>query len=213
MKVVDRQLETEEGVACSPAPGAACIPFFVLLPIIVCCKLTLPDVKAAGKAYWYPVTVIFALAWMGGASYFLVRWASLIASVLGVPPAVMGLTFLAAGTSMPSLLTAVVLARRGEADAAISASMGARLFPLLVGLPVPWVVSCVRKGSPVIVASESLYGSLLVLFGVLMLVMCTVSCFRWRMTQCLGYCLCLFYASFIFQDMARAYGYLTIPYL
>ena len=51
----------------------------------------------------------------------------------------MGLTLLAAGTSVPDLLTSVIVARMGEGDMALSSSIGSNIFDILVGLPLPWV--------------------------------------------------------------------------
>jgi sodium/potassium/calcium exchanger 2 len=50
----------------------------------------------------------------------------------------MGLTFLAAGTSVPDLLTSVIVARQGHGDMAVSSSIGSNIFDVLVGLPFPW---------------------------------------------------------------------------
>ncbi len=49
----------------------------------------------------------------------------------------MGLTILAAGTSVPDLLTSVIVAKQGFGDMAVSSSIGSNIFDVLVGLPVP----------------------------------------------------------------------------
>jgi sodium/potassium/calcium exchanger 2 len=56
----------------------------------------------------------------------------------------MGLTFLAAGTSVPDLLTSVIVARQGHGDMAVSSSIGSNIFDVLVGLPLPWLAFGVR---------------------------------------------------------------------
>mmetsp|Transcript_20311 Transcript_20311/g.29742 ORF Transcript_20311/g.29742 Transcript_20311/m.29742 type:complete len:88 (-) Transcript_20311:574-837(-) len=70
----------------------------------------------------------------------MVDWAEIIGNTLGIPPFIMGLTFLAAGTSVPDLLSSVIVARRGEGDMAVSSSIGSNIFDILVGLPVPWII-------------------------------------------------------------------------
>ena len=55
---------------------------------------------------------------------------------------IMGLTFLAAGTSVPDLLTSVIVARMGEGDMAVSSSIGSNIFDICFGLPVPWLLYC-----------------------------------------------------------------------
>lgn len=46
---------------------------------------------------------------------------------------VMGLTFLAAGTSIPDLITSVIVARKGHGDMALSSSIGSNMFDVTVG--------------------------------------------------------------------------------
>ena len=57
----------------------------------------------------------------------------------------MGLTFLAAGTSVPGLLTSVLVAMKGEGDMAVSSSIGSNIFDVTVGLPLPWLVFTLVK--------------------------------------------------------------------
>ena len=45
----------------------------------------------------------------------------------------MGLTFLAAGTSIPDLITSVLVARKGFGDMAVSSSIGSNLFDVTIG--------------------------------------------------------------------------------
>ena len=144
-RLADRAVEVDEELAlCPPASAGAAtlIKFWLLWPILLVLKLTLPDVRVCGKEYWWPVTLIGALSWVGLATYKVLQWAAVIGSTLGVPEAVMGMTFIAAGTSAPAVLTAMVVAQQGQAEATVSASIGARLLSLLVGLPVRSQAGC-----------------------------------------------------------------------
>lgn len=62
---------------------------------------------------------------------------------------VMGLTFLAAGTSIPDLITSVIVARKGFGDMAVSSSVGSNIFDVTVGLPVPWLIYTLIYNEPV----------------------------------------------------------------
>lgn len=53
------------------------------------------------------------------------------ATVLGVSEAVIGLTIVAVGTSLPELVTSVVAARKGASDVALGNILGSNLFNLL----------------------------------------------------------------------------------
>ena len=70
----------------------------------------------------------------------MVVWAETIGNTVGVPIGLMGMTVLAAGTSVPDLLSSVIVARMGEGDMAVSSSIGSNIFDITVGLPIPWVI-------------------------------------------------------------------------
>lgn len=50
--------------------------------------------------------------------------AEVIGALIAIPQAIMGLTFLAAGTSVPDLITSVIVAKKGFGDMAVSSSIG-----------------------------------------------------------------------------------------
>lgn len=60
-----------------------------------------------------------------------VRGAVGIATAIGISETVVGLTIVAAGTSLPELLTSIVAARKGESDIAIGNIVGSNIFNLL----------------------------------------------------------------------------------
>jgi cation:H+ antiporter len=53
------------------------------------------------------------------------------AASLGVSEAVIGLTIVAVGTSLPELVTSVVAARRGASDVALGNILGSNIFNML----------------------------------------------------------------------------------
>jgi cation:H+ antiporter len=80
------------------------------------------------------VLVVAGLALLVVGSDRLVVAAVAIASALGVSDLVIGLTVVAAGTSLPELATSVVAAVRGERDIAVGNVVGSNLFNLLAVL-------------------------------------------------------------------------------
>lgn len=74
-------------------------------------------------------------------SQLLVRGATTAAVALGVSQTVIGLTIVAAGTSMPELVTSVVAAYRGKADLAIGNVVGSNLLNQIVILGLCAVLS------------------------------------------------------------------------
>lgn len=71
------------------------------------------------------------------ASRVLVWAASQIATMLGVPELVIGLTIVAVGTSLPELAASVASALKGHADMAVGAIVGSNMFNILLVLAIP----------------------------------------------------------------------------
>lgn len=86
------------------------------------------------------VLVVAGLAALVAGSRWLVESATVLARALGVGEAVIGLTLVAAGTSLPEVATSAVAAVRGEQDIAVGNVLGSNLFNLLGILGVAGVV-------------------------------------------------------------------------
>lgn len=82
---------------------------------------------------WFSITFIGSILWIAAYSYLMVWWANVAGDTVKIPPEVMGLTFLAAGTSIPDLITSVIVARKGFGDMAVSSSVGSNIFDVTVG--------------------------------------------------------------------------------
>ncbi len=82
------------------------------------------------------VKVVVGLVVLVGSSHFLVWGAVDFAKCLGVSDLVIGLTIVAAGTSLPELASAIASARRGEHEFVLGNIIGSNLFNTLavVGL-------------------------------------------------------------------------------
>jgi cation:H+ antiporter len=69
-------------------------------------------------------------AWVGG-SRLAVTGAPAIARDAGISEAIIGITLVAIGTSLPELATAIMAAKRGHADVCIGNVIGSNIFNLL----------------------------------------------------------------------------------
>jgi cation:H+ antiporter len=74
-------------------------------------------------------------------SRWLVESATAIAEAWGVSSLVIGLTIVAAGTSLPEVATSVVAAIRGERDIAVGNVVGSNIFNILAVLGLTGIVS------------------------------------------------------------------------
>ncbi len=83
---------------------------------------------------WQTGLVIAGLGLLVLGSQQLVAGAVGIASALGVSSAVIGLTIIAAGTSLPEVATSVMAAIKGKKDIAVGNVIGSNIFNLLAVL-------------------------------------------------------------------------------
>ncbi|MDA3943665.1 MAG: calcium/sodium antiporter [Bacteroidetes bacterium] len=80
--------------------------------------------------------VIVGLAGLVGGGRLVVQSAVELAQQLGISEKVIGLTIVAAGTSLPELVTSVVAALRKNTDIAVGNIIGSNIFNLLFILPI-----------------------------------------------------------------------------
>lgn len=193
-----------------PPKGAGCfglIRYLFLFPIVTTLTLTVPDVRRPGmiKGKWCYVAFFVSIAWIGVYSYFMVGWTETIGNTLGIDIFIMGLTFLAAGTSVPDLLSSVIVARMGEGDMAVSSSIGSNIFDILVGLPLPWLAFALWPTKPkaVVIGAEGVWVSIMILLGMLVLIVIAIHCSGWKLTKMLGFTMFFFYFCFLAQAILR----------
>lgn len=102
------------------------------------------DDKPAKKPMKLWLCVVFIIAGLGAlilGSELFVNGATKVATLLGVSQAVIGLTIVAGGTSLPELATSVVAARKGNSGIAIGNVLGSNVFNILFILGVTGVIS------------------------------------------------------------------------
>lgn len=83
--------------------------------------------------------IVGLLCLVGGSDLF-VNGAKSVAKMLGVSDAVIGLTVVACGTSLPELATSIVAARKGRSAIAIGNVIGSNVFNILMILGVTGMV-------------------------------------------------------------------------
>lgn len=114
---------------------------------------------------------VAGLALLVGGGESLVRGATSLARAWGLPPAVIGLTVVAMGTSLPEMAVGVLAAMRGEPDLAVGNVIGSNIFnvtaalgltALICTLPVrgsavrlEWPVMFAASGAAVLVLRDS----------------------------------------------------------
>uniref|UniRef100_A0A8C0K7A0 Sodium/potassium/calcium exchanger 1 n=1 Tax=Canis lupus dingo TaxID=286419 RepID=A0A8C0K7A0_CANLU len=172
--------------------------YLFLLPIVFPLWLTVPDVRRLESRKFFVVTFLGSIVWIAMFSYLMVWWAHQVGETVGISEEIMGLTILAAGTSIPDLITSVIVARKGLGDMAVSSSVGSNIFDITVGLPVPWLLFSLLNGlQPVPVSSNGLFCAIVLLFLMLLFVISSIASCKWRMNKILGFTMFLLYFVFL----------------
>ncbi|XP_041075088.1 sodium/potassium/calcium exchanger 1-like [Polyodon spathula] len=170
--------------------------YLFLLPIVFPLWLTVPDVRNAASKKFFAMTFLGSIIWIAVFSYLMVWWAHQVGETVGISEEIMGLTILAAGTSIPDLITSVIVARKGLGDMAVSSSVGSNIFDITVGLPVPWLMYSLINGfTPVAVSSNGLFCAIVLLFLMLLFVIFSIAICKWKMNKFLG---CTMFALYFF---------------
>nr|CAD2170394.1 unnamed protein product [Meloidogyne enterolobii] len=199
---VEEEEEQQESVDLSwPKTFYKRCVFLFLAPIMFPLAYTLPDVKREDRK---KICCIHFFIWIALFTYLMVWWASIAGLTLGIPTEVIGLTALAAGTSIPDLITSVIVSRKGLGDMAVSSSIGSNLFDICVGLPIPWLLhfslSVAKKGIKgtdfISVGSNGLLCSIGILFLMLIVLIVSVAITRWKMSKLFGAIMLLAYVFF-----------------
>ncbi|XP_033992599.1 sodium/potassium/calcium exchanger 2-like isoform X2 [Trematomus bernacchii] len=188
------------------------ITYLLIIPIVLPLWLTLPDVRKPTAKRFFPISFIGAICWIAAFSYLMVWWAHQVGETIGITEEIMGLTILAAGTSIPDLITSVIVARKGLGDMAVSSSVGSNIFDITVGLPFPWLLwSFINNMSPVKVSSNGLFCAIVLLFIMLLFVIISIAACKWRMSKMLGFIMFMLYFVFLVLSVMLEDKVLTCP--
>ncbi|MDX1253122.1 MAG: calcium/sodium antiporter [Gammaproteobacteria bacterium] len=165
-----------------------------------------------GKTRWLgrlPVQIaliIGGLALLVLGAHWLVGGAVVIARLLGVSELIIGLTIVAAGTSLPEVATSIVAALRGERDIAVGNIVGSNLFNILA---IAGIASAVTPDGLEVAAS-------LIHFDIPVMIAVALACLpifasghriaRWEGALFLGY-----YAAYVLYLILAATQHATLP--
>uniref|UniRef100_A0A8C9Z3E6 Solute carrier family 24 member 3 n=1 Tax=Sander lucioperca TaxID=283035 RepID=A0A8C9Z3E6_SANLU len=182
-------------------PAGACnkLKWLVMWPLSLLLFLTVPNCAKRRWERWFMVSFFTATMWIAGLSYIMVWMVTVIGFTLGIPDVIMGITFLAAGTSVPDCMASVIVARQGLGDMAISNSIGSNVFDILVGLGLPWTLQtlCIDYGSNIYLNSRGLIFSVGLLLASVFVTVLGVHLNKWTLDRRLGLACLVLYAIFL----------------
>ena len=127
----------------------------------------------------------------------LVDNGTLIAQALGVPESVIALTFVALGTSLPELVTAIASLAKGHGALSLGNVIGANVFNLVLvsGMSITVSPFSIPQNSTIMGINSSLVMDLPVMFAV-MLLLTVPALLKGRLSRWQGVLLLCIYAAF-----------------
>ena len=182
-----------------PSGGMAVVRWLLALPLSCLLYATIPDCRTERWKRWYFLTFIMSVVWIAAFSYVLVWMVCIIGFTLEIPDVIMGLTFLAAGSSVPDGISSLLVARQGDGDMAVSNTIGSNVFDILLCLGLPWLLqtTVVDYGGHVNVISGSIIYTSISLLGTVVVTIFLIALKNWKLDRCVGCVFMFLYLSFI----------------
>uniref|UniRef100_A0A9J7YEW0 Solute carrier family 24 member 3 n=2 Tax=Cyprinus carpio TaxID=7962 RepID=A0A9J7YEW0_CYPCA len=182
-----------------PGGGFNKLKWLLAWPLSLLLFLTVPNCSKPRWERWYMVSFISSTLWIAFFSYIMVWMVTVIGYTMGIPDVIMGITFLAAGTSVPDCLASLIVARQGMGDMAVSNSIGSNVFDILIGLGLPWTLQtlAIDYGSTIHLNSKGLIFSVGLLLASVFLTVLGVHLNKWKLDKRLGFICLLMYAVFL----------------
>lgn len=161
-------------------------------------KLTIPSCQSQGSALLV-LTFSMCAVWMAVLTYIISWMITILGMELSVPHSVMGITFIAAGLSIPETVSSVIVAKQGLGSMALGSTLGSSIFGILVCMGLPWLLdsALIRPDHYTLISSSGLDHSLYALVICILIMYLLFCCNDFKLDIKIGL-VCLFmYAMFI----------------
>uniref|UniRef100_A0A8C5GA67 Sodium/calcium exchanger membrane region domain-containing protein n=1 Tax=Gouania willdenowi TaxID=441366 RepID=A0A8C5GA67_GOUWI len=187
------------------------LKWLIAWPLCLLLYFTIPNCSTPSWESWFMLSFVASTMWIASFSYIMVWMVTVIGFTLGIPDVIMGITFLAAGTSVPDCMASLIVARQGMGDMAVSNSIGSNVFDILVGLGLPWALKtlAINYGSDIKLNSKGLIFSVGLLLASVFLTVLGVHLNKWTLDRRLGLGCLLLYSVFLCFSCLIEYNIFT----
>ncbi|MEE8555661.1 MAG: calcium/sodium antiporter [bacterium] len=174
--------------------------FMLLSPVDWIIARLIPSVEKHPRlflvTFGMSIVVIVLLSWV------LVEAGVALATALGVPGVIIGLTVLAVGTSVPDMMASMIVARQGKGDMAVSNAVGSNIFDILIGLGLVWMIMIQVLGQPIPISTVNLNSSLVLLLATVSALLVVLILQRWAIGRKSGLLLIGVYLLYLVSTIA-----------
>ncbi|KAG7253736.1 hypothetical protein CRUP_011834 [Coryphaenoides rupestris] len=213
----DKPSEEKENETISPfhipAGIGSKVKWLISWPLLLILFFTIPNCAKPRWEKFFMLSFILSTVWIAVFSYLMVWMVTIIGFTLGIPDVIMGITFLAAGTSVPDCIASLIVARQGLVD------MGQGPTTSAASVDIPWGGGLGHAlgpastrgdyGSEVMINSRGLVYSVVLLLGSVALTVLGIHLNRWRLTPRLGVYVLVLYAIFLCFSIMIEYNVFT----
>ncbi|KAL1459047.1 hypothetical protein WDU94_011059 [Cyamophila willieti] len=161
-------------------------------------KLTIPSCHNQANVLLI-LTFFMCGIWMAGLTYIITWMITILGVELTIPHAVMGITFIAAGLSIPEMVSSVIVAKQGLGSMALSNTIGSSIFGILVCMGLPWFLdaSLIRSNHFTPISSAGLDHSLFILVICILIMYLLFCCNNFKLDMKIGLMCLIMYVFFI----------------
>lgn len=153
-----------------------------------------PNHEKYYRVFFFSILIIAALSWV------LVELAVVISESLGIPEAIIALTVLAIGTSIPDLFSSLIVAKQGRGEMAVSNAIGSNIFDILVGLGLPFLIVMLISGKEISAGGDLTVSSIILFISVILLTILLVAS-RWKVGKLTGVLLLALYVFYVAREI------------
>ncbi|XP_046422704.1 sodium/potassium/calcium exchanger 4-like [Neodiprion fabricii] len=171
--------------------------WFFLWPLRLLLFVTVPDCRYKRVRKFYPLTFFMCIFWIAVTSYIVSWMITVVGDTIGIADAVMGLTFLAGGGSLPEAVSSVIMARQGDGAMGLSNSIGANTLDILLCLGLPWLIKTTVLGTNIEIISATLNYSFLTLMVTVVLLYGVIAASGYRLNKKVGVGCAVMYIAFL----------------
>ncbi len=140
--------------------------------------------------------ISIAVIWV--ATHFMVDNAIFVATTFGMSSALIWLTVLAIWTSIPDLISSVVVAKKWDGNMAVANWIGSNIFDILFGLWFPYLLYLfIYNQDSIQVSNENLIWSIILLFATVIVILFVLIAKKRNLTRMSGIILIGLYIAYL----------------
>lgn len=164
----------------------------IMSPIDFIIHLLFPNKK------YYTVVFFISIGIIAGISWVLVESAIEVAHFFNISEAIIAVTILAMGTSIPDLISSIVVSKQGRGGMAISNAIGSNIFDILIGLGLPFLIIIIAStGGSVSIDVGNIQISVYFLLASVFVVYLLFILNKWKVGKIFGTSLLLIYLTYV----------------